>query len=164
MTALMEWLRSTPVAALMLDYRWSWPIAESLHFIGLTLMAGAVGTFDLRLLGLGRGIAPVTLHRLLGWGIAGFAICAVTGLMFISGTPDQYFYNRAFYFKSACLLLLGINATAFYVSGYGIARTLGPQDSAPARLRIMAMLSLILLAGVMLGGRMLTFFRPAAVY
>jgi hypothetical protein len=42
----------SPVADLM-HTRWGWPIAESLHFIGLCLLVGCVGTFDLRLLGLG---------------------------------------------------------------------------------------------------------------
>ena len=28
---------------------WAWPLAESLHFLGLCLLIGAVGSFDLRL-------------------------------------------------------------------------------------------------------------------
>ncbi len=164
MTELMDWILSTPASHLMLDYRWSWPIAEAIHFIGLMLMVGTVAMFDLRLLGIARGIAPLELHRLLRFGVAGFGLSVVTGLLFISGAPDQYFYNNAFYFKSICLLLAGINVTVFYTTGFARVRAMGPGDDADRALKLMAAVSLLLLTGVMLGGRMLTFFRPAAYY
>jgi hypothetical protein len=164
MRNLIEWILSTPASALMIDYRWSWPIAESIHFIGLMLMAGTVAVFDLRLLGVGRGIRPITLHRLLRFGIAGFSLSVVTGVLFISGAPDQYFFNRAFWFKSACLIGMGINVAVFYTRGFGRVREMGPDDDASMDLKLMAALSLLFLTGVMLGGRMLTFFRPPAYF
>lgn len=160
MQALMDWLTSTPASHLMLDTAWAWPIAETIHFIGLTLMAGTVGVLDLRLLGVAKGIPPAALHKLLRWGISGFALSVITGFMFISGTPDQYFYNYAFYFKAACLTAMGINVALFYGTGFARVRAMGPGDDAPVHVKWMAGASLVLLAGVMLGGRMLTFFRP----
>ena len=77
-------------------------------------MVGTVGTFDLRLLGLGKGIAPATLHSSIRFGVAGFVVSVVTGALFIFGQPDQYFYNNAFKVKVVCLLLLGLNVCAFY--------------------------------------------------
>ena len=44
---------------------WAWPIAESLHFLGLCLLVGAIGTFDLRLLGVamaGADCLGASLH------------------------------------------------------------------------------------------------------
>ncbi|GIS51033.1 MAG: hypothetical protein Ct9H90mP25_4670 [Gammaproteobacteria bacterium] len=38
---------------------WGWPTAESIHFLGLCLLIGCVGVFDLRMLGIGRGISYV---------------------------------------------------------------------------------------------------------
>jgi len=164
MREFMNWIVSTPVSALMLDYRWSWPIAESIHFIGLLLMTGTVGAFDLRLLGFGRGIPPAALHRLLRFGLFGFGLSVVTGVMFISGAPDQYFYNRAFYFKSVCLVLMGLNVALFYSRGFDRVKAMGPGDDAAPDLKWMAGFSLLMLVGVMLGGRMLTFFRPPAYF
>ncbi len=60
---LIHWLTHTPVSVFVMGYRWVWPISESLHFCGLVLMAGTVGTFDMRVLGLGKGITPAALHR-----------------------------------------------------------------------------------------------------
>jgi uncharacterized membrane protein len=124
-------------------------------------MTGTVGAFDLRLLGLGKGIRPADLHRLLRYGLIGFGLQFVTGLLFISGAPEQYFYNGAFHFKVASLVLVGINVSLFYSLEFRSIQALGPQDDAPGPAKAMAAVSLTLLAAIMLFGRMLTFFRPA---
>jgi hypothetical protein len=142
------------------EYRWVWPTLETLHFCGLTLMVGTVGLFDLRVLGLGKGLSPRTLHATLPWGVAGFAVSVVTGLMFISGAPEQYFYNDAFRLKAALLALLGANAALFYWREAPAVRLLGPDGDAPLSSKLVAAVSLTLLVGVMLCGRMITFFRP----
>lgn len=160
MDALIDWILETPLSFFVNEYRWVWPISESLHFCGLTLLAGTVGLFDLRVLGLAKGIAPSSLHRTLGWGLAGFVICAITGVMFISGAPDQYFYNDAFKLKVVFLLLMGGNAALFYWREFGHVRALGPHDDAERKAKVVAAASLVFLVGVMLCGRMLTFFRP----
>lgn len=162
--AIMDWLLATDVSNFVVTYRWVWPICETLHFIGLVLMAGTVGVFDLRLLGMAKGLAPAPLHRLLRWGVAGFTISLVTGLMFISATPDQYFFNKAFYVKTICLGLIGINVLLFYSLEFAKVKAMGPNDDAPPAAKLMAAVSFILLVAVMCAGRMLTFFRPAGVY
>src|SRR5688572_1012171 len=160
MDAFIEWIVSTPLSYFVTEYRWVWPIAESVHFCGLTLLAGTVGLFDLRVLGLGKGIAPATLHATLRWGLAGFAASVVTGVMFISGAPDQYFYNDAFKLKVVLLALMGANAALFYRREFAAVRALGPHDDAARSAKIVAAASLFFLLGVTLCGRMITFFRP----
>jgi hypothetical protein len=162
--ALIAWLYDSPGSHLVNDYRWSWPIAETVHFIGLVLLTGTVGAFDLRLLGIVKGVRPADLHRLLRVGIAGFALLLITGLLFISGAPEQYFYNRAFHFKFASLVLMGINVALFYSLEFPGIRSLGPSDEVPRNAKLMAGASLTLLVAIILFGRMLTFFRPAYFY
>ena len=164
MRSFMDWILSTPMSYMMQNVTWAWPIAETIHFIGLILMAGTVAAFDLRLLGVAKGIPPTELHRLLRWGIAGFTLSVATGLLFISGAPDQYFYNNAFYFKSISLGLMGINVALFYSLSFEKVRAMAAGDDAPPAAKFMAATSLVLLTFVMLGGRMLTFFRPAYIY
>lgn len=161
--AVIDWLTSTPINAFVMGYRWVWPISESLHFCGLVLMAGTVGTFDLRLLGLARGIPPAVLHRALRFGLIGFAVSVITGSLFIFGQPDQYFYNDAFKVKAVCLVLLGLNAAAFYRLEARSVFALGAASEAPPRAKLIACASLTLLVLIMLSGRMLTFFRPLFV-
>src|SRR5206468_5734106 len=67
MASLQVWIvamlsKAHPVAAVM-RMHWSWPAAESIHFIGLSLLVGCVGLFDLRLLGVGRGIPIAAFHK-----------------------------------------------------------------------------------------------------
>jgi hypothetical protein len=160
MDAFIDWIVSTPLSYFVTEYRWVWPISESIHFCGLTLLAGTVGLFDLRVLGLAKGITPSALHATLPWGLAGFGASVVTGIMFISGTPDQYFYNKAFKLKVVFLALMGANAALFYWREFAGIRALGPYDDAPRSTKIVAAASLFFLVAVMLCGRMLTFFRP----
>ena len=157
---IIAWLTSTPINTLVMDYRWTWPIAESLHFCGLALMVGTVGTFDLRLLGLGKGIPPAALHYSIRFGLAGFVVSAVTGSLFFFGQPDQYFYYNAFKVKVVCLLLLGLNVGAFYALQSRQALALGPGEDASSRTKMFAAISLTLLVAIMCAGRMLTFYRP----
>jgi hypothetical protein len=157
---VIRWLVHTPVNTLVMDYRWTWPTAESLHFCALALMVGTVGTFDLRLLGLGKGLSPAALHYSIRFGVAGFVVSAVSGALFIFGQPDQYFYNNAFKVKVVCLLLLGLNVGAFYALEARRVLALGPGDDAPVRAKVLAAFSLTLLVAIMCAGRMLTFYRP----
>ena len=50
---------------------WGWPVAESVHFLGLSLLVGAIALFDLRLLGMAKRIPIAALHRLIPWGLTG---------------------------------------------------------------------------------------------
>ena len=160
MDALIDWITSTQLSAFVVTYRWVWPASETLHFFGLVMLVGTVGMFDLRLLGVGKGIAPAAVHRLLRWGIAGFGVSVLTGTLFIAGTPDQYFYNAAFKLKVICLLLLGCNVLLFYSLEFRRVKALGPYDDTPVAAKWMASASLTLLVAIMCCGRMLTFFRP----
>jgi hypothetical protein len=160
MDAIIDWIVGTRLSWFVTEYRWVWPICESLHFCALTLLAGTVGLFDLRVLGFAKGIAPSTLHATLPWGIGGFVVSIITGVMFISATPDQYFYNDAFLLKVVFLALMGANAALFYRREFARVRTLGPRDDAPRSAKLVAAASLVFLVAVMLCGRMITFFRP----
>jgi hypothetical protein len=93
---------------------WGWPLAESLHFIGLSLVVGTVGLFDLRLLALAQRIPIVAMHRLIRWGLAGFGINAVSGIAFLLAEPDQYVCNPSFHVKVLFIAAAGVNALTFY--------------------------------------------------
>ena len=160
MDAFIDWIVSTRLSYFVTENGPVWPILESIHFCGLTLLAGTVGLFDLRLLGIAKGLAPHRLHATLRFGVVGFAASVITGVMFISGTPDQYFYNDAFLLKSVFLVLMGANAALFYWREWPSVRILGPHDEAPNSAKIVAAASLFFLVAVTLCGRMITFFRP----
>ena len=140
----------------LLHSPWGWPIVESLHFIGLSLLVGAVGLFDLRVLGVARQIPVTALHRFVPFGVAGFALNVSTGLMFVTSVPDQYIYNPAFQSKLLFMALAGVNMLLFYRFAW---RAL----AAGQGLRLAqagAAVSLLCWLGVIVCGRLITFFRP----
>lgn len=150
---------ATPVGQFMRQ-EWVWPLAESVHFIGLALLVGTVGVFDLRLLGLAPRVPLSALHRLIPWGLLGFALNLTTGLLFLMTEPDQYILNPAFHLKMLFIVLAGANALTFYVT-VG-ASALAPQVAVrvPRAAMIIGGVSLSLWAGVIIAGRLLTFYRP----
>ena len=160
MDLFIDWIYTTRLSAFVNGYPWVWPTLESLHFCALTVLAGTVGLFDLRVLGLVKGITASALHATVRWGVIAFIVSAITGVMFISGASEQYFYNDAFRMKVVFLVLMGSNAALFYWREFAGVRTLGPHDDAPRSTKIVAAASLVFLVAVILCGRMITFFRP----
>src|SRR5512141_811303 len=88
---------------------WIWPACESLHFIGLTLLIGCIGVLDLRMLGVAKSMSIESIHKFVPWGIAGFIINLITGVLFYIGAPFQYVHNFAFQMKLLFLAIAGIN-------------------------------------------------------
>jgi hypothetical protein len=154
------WVRSTPVHRFVLDNYMLWPVLESIHFIGLSLLIGTVGIFDLRLLGMAKSVPPSALHRLIPFGIAGYLMNLASGILFFFAFPEQYAYNRAFHFKLAFMALAGLNVVLFYSAAFRDVRHLGAGAEAPARAKIFTGISLGAWLGVLICGRLLTFFRP----
>jgi hypothetical protein len=138
---------ASPAVAAFMRSKWGWPIAESLHFIGLCLLLGAIGVFDLRLLGVAKRIPIIALHKLIPWGIGGFAVNVITGSMFLMTEPDQYVYNPSFQFKLLFIACAGLNALMFYLILYRRIGRLPHGAPAPQAARVVAAVSLIDVAG-----------------
>ena len=157
-----QWIRETGLHEFVLhNGTWMWPSLETLHFFGLSLLIGMVGVFDLRMLGLGKAIAPATLHKLIPFGIAGYCLNLLTGIFFFSAFPEQYFYNPAFWWKGTFMAIAGMNVAAFYLSSaFREVKALPAGSDAPFRAKIIAGTSLGAWTAVIVCGRMLTFFRP----
>jgi hypothetical protein len=155
-----RWLRDTPLSHFVQTSQWTWPICESLHFIGLSMLIGTVGLFDLRLLGFARGVPLTAFHRLIPIGVVGFVINLITGILFVAGTPEQFLFNPAFRLKVLFILFAGVNISVFYLVVFRQIKGLGPGDMPPMAARIIGGISLSLWIGVMSAGRLLTFFRP----
>ena len=139
---------------------WGWPVVEIVHFTGLCLLMGTVGIFDLRMMGLVTGLSLSALHRLVPFGVFGFGRSVGSGLMFVTSSPDQYLYNRAFIVKVGCMLVAGLNVAFFYARVFARLQRTGADADPPLGARLAGGVSLTAWIGVMSAGRLLTFFRP----
>ena len=138
---------------------WGWPTIESIHFIALSTLLGTVGLFDLRALGVAKQIPMPELHKLIPFGVAAYLVNIVTGSMFFMSAPDQYMFNPAFRLKVACMAIAGLNVVVFY-SAFARGVPAGPDDRAPLSVRLIAGVSLLAWTGVIVFGRLITYFRP----
>lgn len=157
-----EWLKSPLAAWFVNTYPWAWPLCETLHFIGLALLVGAVGLLDLRLLGVAKGLPVAPLQRFIPWGIFGFVLCLITGLIFLTGStfvhPRFALSLSSVQWKLLFVFLAGINLLTFYLAGVSRAvDALGPGEDAPRSAQVIAATSLFLWVGVMFFGRMIPF-------
>ena len=139
---------------------WGWPTIESLHFLGLSLLIGTVGLFDLRMIGLAKGIPMSALHRLVPWGVGGYGLNVLTGFMFLSSAPDQYLFNPAFQTKLGLMAIAGINVLFFYRFVFGPVKQAGAGAQAPRQAQVAAVISLTCWVGVIVCGRLITVYRP----
>ena len=139
---------------------WVWPTAESIHFLGLCLLIGCVGVFDLRMLGIGRGISYVQMHKLVKVGVFGYVLNVTTGIMFLTTAPDQYLFNPAFQSKLLFMLVAGFNMLWFYAHHSVSVKMTDSVASLTYRVKAIAMISLLCWMAVIICGRLITYFRP----
>ena len=137
----------------------AWPMLESLHFIGLSLLFGVVLVGNLRILGFMKKASFADVHRFLPWGAWGFVINSVTGMMFFAGAAGQYIDNPEFHLKVLFMLLAGANV--LYLTLFDEVWTLGPGDNAPTSAKLVAASQVFLWVGVIYFGRMLPYIGNA---
>ena len=159
MEALLDFSQKSGIYAFM-HTTWGWPVAETLHFMGLSLLIGTVGLFDLRMLGLASGIPMSALHKLVPWGVGGYALNVMTGVMFVSSAPDQYLFNPAFQTKLALMGIAGINVLFFYRFVFDPVKRTDAGARAPRAAQVAAAISLSCWIGVIVCGRLITYYRP----
>src|SRR6476619_4274999 len=93
-------LESTGLATRIRESLYLFPLIESSHVIGLTMVFGTIAIIDLRLLGIASTKRPFTriASDVLKWTWAAFALAVTTGLlMFITNAGVSY---HNFYFRS----------------------------------------------------------------
>jgi hypothetical protein len=120
----MDWLVSTPINGLVLNYAWSWPTLESLHFLALCTLMGSLMIMDLRLIGFNRIIPLQAVHSLMPVAIVSFAINLITGLGFVFGDPHTYFANWAFWATPALAKAVGSLSLIFWFGVLSFGRLL----------------------------------------
>lgn len=141
--------------------RYGWPVIESLHFIGLSMLVGVIGVFDLRLIGMAKRIPIGVLHRAVPFGVMGYALNVITGSMFLTTEANQYIYNPSFHFKMLFMGIAGLNILVFYSAVFRKVRNLPAGADAPLAAKIIGGVSLCCWVAIIICGRLLTFYRPA---
>ncbi len=139
---------------LMIASQWWWAFMMTLHFVGLVLVVGTIGLLNLRVLGFAKQLPIAPLNKLVPWGLAGFGINVVTGLLAFIGMSAYYTYNIAFMLKIVVVLLALASFALFYMTGaFRDCEGVGPGGDAPLRAKLSAGVSLTLWLAVIVLGR-----------
>ena len=147
-------------------FSWAWPLNEIVHFIGIILLIGIVGMYDLRLMGVAKEIPVAALTRLLPWAVFGFICTTTTGLLFTTGiyaniqippgtvlVNDGYLQLKLIFYFAAL-----INLIFFYKTGVAAAAdNVGPGEDVSWTAKKYAAASLGCWVLVMYFGRILVW-------
>jgi hypothetical protein len=162
MEALSDFLTSLPIGNYVASHDWVWPLCETLHFFGMSVLIGTVGVVDLRVLGVAKGIPISLLDKFIPLGIIAFFVNMITGFIFIAGNPVggpmEYLTNLSLQLKMLLVLIAGINLLVFYATGIHRSLETVPADGdAPGRAKAIAAVSLASWILVIVMGRFIMY-------
>ena len=152
----LDWIAEN-LGVVVLTLPWTWPIMETLHFIGLCMLLGGLLVIDLRLLGYNRLIPTVASHDILPIVYTGLAINTLTGSLFFIGDPHRYFVNISFQIKMLLFVLAGLNALWYQLRLSPRIDALPSGTELPGEARVAGALSLGLWFGVLILGRLIPY-------
>ena len=151
-------VEALPIARMMSESAWAYPVAETIHTVGFAILVGSVILFDLRVLGLSRNLPVRALSRhLLPWSLAALVLIVPTGfLMFLTQAMDLL-ASRTFQLKMGLLMAAGINAIIFRTGPYQSVASWDVGVAAPIGARLSVAASIVLWISIVACGRLLAY-------
>jgi hypothetical protein len=148
-------IEASHIGTAMRESLWWFPALNLVHLIGLTIAAGTIVFWDLRLLGVGLRHAPVSRvgASLLPWTWAGFTIMFISGALLVCMEAGRLYTNIFFRMKVLFLILAGLNVLVFHLTVYRSVPSWDQARVTPLRARIAGGLSLLLWFGILACGR-----------
>jgi hypothetical protein len=157
----MSWLarlEGTAAAMWMRESSWGYPAVEVVHLLGLALLIGAAGMWDLRLLGVARHIPVSALAGyLLPGARAGFAVAVASGTLLFSSDAVALSSNPAFRVKLAVIAAALVNISVFHARAFGTVATWDAGARPPIGARVAAALSILLWVMAVVAGRWIAY-------
>src|SRR5438093_5374604 len=155
MTEFLASLEASGLAGRIRDSLYLFPLIESSHVIGLTMVFGTIAIIDLRLLGLASTRRPFSriASDIMKWTWAAFALTVTTGLLMFFTNAGVYYHNFYFRSKMTLLALAGINMLVFELTARRSVQRWDKDPAAPAAGRAVAVVSLVLWISIIFLGR-----------
>jgi hypothetical protein len=159
--AVCQWLYDLPWVVQLEESDNLFPIIESIHVLGIGLMAGTIITVDLRVLGMVFPQEPVRriTEALLPYTWWGFALMVASGIPLFAAESVKVIYNPAFRIKLVLLVMAGANAALFHGTVYRSVDRWGSGVTNPLPARLLAGMSAVLWFGVIVSGRLIAVFH-----
>ncbi|ENU91277.1 hypothetical protein F971_03184 [Acinetobacter vivianii] len=141
------------------NIQYLYPVLESIHILGIALLVGPAFIFDLRLLGAGQRIVPVTTAAqcLLPISHIGLLIVAITGIALLSAQATIVAAVGAAPWKLGLIIVAGINVLVFHKGIYRTVADWDIQTPVPVLAKVSALISALAWTGVIIAGRFLAY-------
>ena len=156
---LARWLDSQSWSTAIHEsiYLYAW--IETTHVITLMVFLGMLFVIDLRMLGaiFPKVPASIIAQRLDKPMMVGFAMMLITGFLLYYAIPVRTTQSLWFRIKVVLLIVAGINAFLFRAKMQASSSSWDLDPIPPKRIRVGAMLSLVLWAGVVITGRTIAY-------
>jgi hypothetical protein len=136
-----------------------YPVLEASHILGIAVLVGPAFAFDLRLLGVGRDLVPISTaaRYLLPVSHVGLVVALATGLALLSAQAVVVAASGAAPWKFGLLLLAGLNVLVFHRGVYRRVEEWTDAAVIPIAARVAATVSLTAWTGVIFAGRFLAY-------
>jgi hypothetical protein len=154
---LAEWLQNSRFHEVMIDTYWMFPLCETLHFLGLIWLFGALLVVDGRILGIAPYLNMRACMKFVPVAILAFGVNLLTGLAFLHADPYNYLGNPGFQWKMALIVIAGFNALWFWFGEHKELVNLADGEQAPFRAKLIAFISLVVWVLVIIVGRLLPY-------
>jgi hypothetical protein len=138
----------------------AYPIILSIHLACIALFGGMILITNLRLLGLTFKSLTITelVTSFRPWKRVGATIMIATGLLLATSEAEKYAPNPLFWTKMVILGLIGVHALIFRRIIYNRTEELDRSPVIPPRVKVAAILSLVLWTSMFTMGRLIAYW------
>ena len=140
---------------------WFFRAASTLHFVGLSLLVGALLVMDLSALGLIRNVSHAEVSGLVRVALVGLFINVVSGVVMLASKPMDYWNAWPFRYKMLVMVVALVNAAWFTTMGQRKLLSLPPAARPPLSIRASAALSMVAWLIVIVLGRSIFEFASS---
>ena len=157
--SVCEWLQNLPWASGIKHSAWQFPVIESIHSLGLSVMVWPVAMLDLRLLGVAMRRQPVSqvASQFLPWVWTGFVLMILTGGLLFASEAVKCYNSPFFRIKLVLVGVAGLNALVFHKTVFRDVETWDKNAPTPWRAKLAGACSLVVWIGVVAMGRALAY-------
>ena len=155
---MLEWLDVTPLSTWLKESPsvWSNPTVLTLHTMGLSVLVGACGVLDLRLLGVSRGIPLVAFRWVFRAVAIGLSVNLVTGVLLFIKNPIAWAASVPFLIKM--LLVAASVATVVPIRRFVLSDA--ATGEVTGSIRGLAVVSIVAWSAAVTAGRLLAYAQP----
>jgi hypothetical protein len=155
--AFCAWCDNSFFGSAVRNSRWLFPFVEIFHLLALGVLGGTILLVNLRAFGLRFRSDPIRelAKELQPWMIGSLAVMLASGFLLFSSEALRMYFNLAFRLKMTFLIL----AILFTFTLYRRATFSDETRVSQLRLKLVALLSIVLWSGVALGGRAIGYTR-----